>query len=75
MEGEGPASVEVIYERVLRRGSLTFYAYKRPFRAITVVMTGLTKRGEVTLELKLTDDNASGRRQKRLWTRVVFETT
>jgi hypothetical protein len=74
MEGEGPVSVEVIYERVLRRGSLTFYAYKRPFRAITVVMTGLTRRGEVALELRLIDGNASGRRQKRLWMRVVPET-
>jgi hypothetical protein len=75
MEGEGPVSVEVIYERVLRRGSLTFYGYRRPFRAITVVMTSLTRRNEVAVELKPTEGNTSGRRHKRLWTRVVLKTT
>src|SRR5690242_16366570 len=38
MEAQQPASVEVIYERIVRRGSLQLFGYKRPFRAIGSAM-------------------------------------
>jgi hypothetical protein len=50
METEGPASVEIIYERIVRRGSLMFLSYKRPFRAITLAMGALVKLGQASLQ-------------------------
>jgi hypothetical protein len=49
MESERPLTVEAIYERIVRRGSLMFLGYKRPFRAITYAMYALFRRGEVSL--------------------------
>jgi hypothetical protein len=49
METEGPAAVEMIYDRILRRGSLMFWGYKRPFRAIALAMGALVKMGEASL--------------------------
>ncbi|HMD15051.1 MAG TPA: hypothetical protein VKH18_00180 [Terriglobales bacterium] len=49
MEKEGPASVEIIYDRIVRRGSLMFLSYKRPFRAITLAMGALVKLGQASL--------------------------
>jgi hypothetical protein len=49
MEANQPASVEAIYARIERRGSITFAGYKRPFRAITLAMNALTKQGEASL--------------------------
>jgi hypothetical protein len=44
-----PVSVETLYDRIERRGSITFGGYKRPFRAIVVAMKVLVKRGEASL--------------------------
>jgi len=49
MEANQPASVEAIYDRIERRGSITFAGYKRPFRAIALVMNALVKQGEASL--------------------------
>jgi len=49
MEKEGPASVELIYDRIVRRGSLMFLSYKRPFRAITLALGALVKLGQASL--------------------------
>jgi len=49
MESGRPLRVEAIYERILRRGSLTFLGYKRPFRAITCAMARLVTLGEACL--------------------------
>jgi hypothetical protein len=73
MEGDEPVSVELIYERILRRGSLQFLGYKRPFRAITGAMSALRKRGEVALELRNGSSSVPKRDQQRLWRRVLRE--
>jgi hypothetical protein len=57
MEMEEPASAEVIYDRIVKRGCLVFADYKRPFRAITLAMTSLVRRGEADYCLK--QNNAS----------------
>ena len=49
MEANQPASVEAIYDRIERRGSITFAGYKRPFRAIALAMNALVKQGEASL--------------------------
>jgi|SRR5580658_63257 hypothetical protein len=49
METEEPVSVEIIYDRIVRRGSLMFLGYKRPFRAITLAMGSLVELGEASL--------------------------
>jgi hypothetical protein len=49
MEANQPASVEAIYDRIERRGSITFAGYKRPFRAITLAMNALVKQGEASV--------------------------
>ena len=49
METEGPVSVEMIYGRIVRRGSLMLMGYKRPFRAISRAMGALVKLNEVSL--------------------------
>jgi hypothetical protein len=46
MEANQPASVEAIYDRIERRGSITFAGYKRPFRTIALAMNALVKQGE-----------------------------
>jgi hypothetical protein len=62
LEGVSPASAEAIYDRIERRGSLTFAGYKRPFRAIVLAMGAMARRGEVILSYE------SGRPR---WSRVV----
>jgi hypothetical protein len=49
METEEFVSVEMIYDRIVRRGSLTFFSYRRPFLAITRAMGALVKLGEASL--------------------------
>jgi len=49
LESDGPLSVESLYDRVERRGSITFSGYRRPFRAIVLAMNALVKRGEASL--------------------------
>jgi hypothetical protein len=49
LETEGPVSVEVIHERIVRRGSVMFFGYKRPFRAISRAMCALVRQGEANL--------------------------
>jgi len=70
MEMEEPASVEVIYDRIVKRGCLAFAGYKRPFRAITLAMTSLVRRGEADCCLK--QNNASVMRggRTRYWFRA-----
>jgi hypothetical protein len=46
METNEPSSAEAIYDRIQRRGSFTFSGYKRPLRAIILVMNGMARRGE-----------------------------
>ena len=48
METNEPASVETIYDRIERRGSVAL-AGKRPFRAIVLAMNALVKQGEASL--------------------------
>jgi hypothetical protein len=50
METEEPVSVERIYDRIVRRESLMFLSYKRPFRAIALAMGSLVKLGEARLQ-------------------------
>jgi hypothetical protein len=59
METSDPAPVEVIYDRVERRGSFTFAGYKHPFRAIVLAMGAMVRRGEAVLS------NEEGRRRWR----------
>jgi hypothetical protein len=49
LEAGGPVSVEALYDRIERRGPITFAGYKRPFRAIVLAMNALVKRGEASL--------------------------
>jgi hypothetical protein len=49
METEEPVPVELIYDRIVRRGSVMFLSYKRPFRAITLAMCTLVALGEASL--------------------------
>lgn len=65
MEGEEPAPVETIYDRIVRRGSISFLGYKRPFRAITSTMCNLAKKGEVCVVVR----TANSVRRKPLWRR------
>jgi hypothetical protein len=73
MEGEGPVSTEVIYDRIVRRGSITFLGYRRPFRAIASAMSALSKRGEVLTTVGTNGSRVRRRDLKRLWTRAVVE--
>jgi hypothetical protein len=70
MEMEEPAPVEVIYDRIVKRGCLVFAGYKRPFRAITLAMASLVRRGEADCCLK--QNNASVMRggRTRYWFRA-----
>jgi hypothetical protein len=71
MEADGPASPETIYDRIVRRGSLPFFGYKRPLRAIASAMSALVKRGEASLHA---DDESSCwkvRSRRRSWHRIV----
>ena len=49
LETEEPVPVEVIYDRIVRRGSVMLLSYKRPFRAITLAMRTLVGLGEASL--------------------------
>ena len=68
MEEEGPATVEAIYDRIVRRGSLVFFGYKRPFRAIVSAMSALQRSGEAILLLQ-TGESSIRRGRRRLWQR------
>jgi hypothetical protein len=68
LEAGGPVSVEALYDRIERRGPITFAGYKRPFRAIVLAMSAMVRRGEVSLL------NDAGRRRWRWETeRTRFE--
>jgi hypothetical protein len=49
METQEFVSVEMVYDRIVRRGSLEFLSYRRPFLAITLAMGILVKLGEASL--------------------------
>jgi hypothetical protein len=71
VEADEPASVEAIYERIVRRGSVTFFGYKRPFRAIALAMSNLTKKGEVILVAEKGRASVSRRGGQRRWRRLI----
>jgi hypothetical protein len=73
MEGEGPVSAEAIYERVLRRGSLGFLGYKRPFSVIAAAMSALCKEGEARMEIRPHNSSAAKRGLQRVWMKVIRE--
>jgi hypothetical protein len=69
METDHPVSVEMVYERIVRRGSLEFVGYKRPFRVIASALTTLVKRGEARLLIdRIAGWGSSARR--RQWCRT-----
>ena len=72
MEEDRPASVEAIYDRIVRRGSVMFFAYKRPFRAIALALSGLASRGEVILVEKDGRSKRSRRSGRRRWQRTAL---
>jgi hypothetical protein len=49
MEANESTTAEAIYDRIRRRGSHDFAGYKRPLRAILLVMSAMVKRGEASL--------------------------
>ncbi len=49
METNEPTAVENVYDRIQKRGSLTFAGYKRPLRAIAFAMNALVRKGEASL--------------------------
>jgi hypothetical protein len=49
MEADEPSPVERVYDRIQRRGALSFTGYRRPFRAITLAMNSLVRKGEASL--------------------------
>jgi hypothetical protein len=57
MESSEAVAVETIFDRIQRRGSLSFADYKHPFRAIVLAMGALVRRGEAVLS------NEQGRRR------------
>ena len=71
MEADQPASVEVIYERILQRRSLVLLSYKRPFRAITAAMIGLVKRGEVTSQARECKAGLLRGGRQRIWSPAI----
>jgi hypothetical protein len=75
VEAEEPVSVEAIYERIVRRGSVNFFSYKRPFRAIALAMSSLTKKGEVILVVDRGSAGGSGRGDQRRWRRSILNSS
>jgi hypothetical protein len=69
MEAEAAASVEAIYDRIVRRGSLQFFRYKRPFRMIALAMSALVRRGEAVLVVVGNPKSRNSMRD-RLWRRA-----
>ena len=67
MESEVPAPVEVIYDRIARRGSVMFLGYRRPFRAILSALSSLARSGEVVAHVKTDESSSTRRGQVRLW--------
>jgi hypothetical protein len=49
MEATEPMSLEIIYDRIQRRGSYTFAGYSHPFRAMVLALNGMVKQGEASL--------------------------
>src|SRR5271154_6696310 len=70
MEIEEPASVEVIYDRIVKRGCVVFAGYRRPFRAITLAMTSLVRRGEVAWCVRHNKASVIRGGRTRFWFRV-----
>jgi len=71
MESEAPATVEVIYDRIVRRGSVMFFAYKRPFRAIVSALSALEKGGEVVVHVQAGGSILTRRGRQRFWQRAA----
>ncbi len=71
MEADGPASPETIYDRIVRRGSLPFFGYKRPLRAIASAMSALVKRGEASLHSSDESNCWKVQSRRRSWHRIV----
>jgi len=69
LETDHPVSVEMVYDRIVRRGSLEFVAYKRPFRVIASALSTLVKRGEASLLIDRTAGWGSSAR-RRQWCRA-----
>ena len=72
MEEDRPVSVEVIYDRIVRRGSIVFFSYRRPFRAISLVLSTMAKRGEVILLIDADGSRLSRRIRRQLWQRAAL---
>ena len=69
MEADEPSSVQAIYERIVRRESLAFLSYRRPFRAITLAMSLLVRRGEACLVLAEDKSSLLRHGHRRYWVR------
>lgn len=68
MEEGRPSSIETIYDRIVRRGSVMFFGYRRPLRAIAVAMSSLARNGEVSLVVRVGSRSVLRRGCQRLWT-------
>lgn len=62
----------LINDKIVRCGSVMFFAYKRPFRAIASALSRLARRGEVPLLVKGAEVSVSRRVRQRLWQKVDF---
>jgi hypothetical protein len=71
MESQQPLPVEAIYDRILKRGSLQFLGYKRPFRVIASAMGALVRRGEATIHFAWENTRPGSARQQRFWRRAA----
>jgi len=49
METNEPASIEMVYDRIARRGSITSFAHKRTLRAIENALDHLVESGEAAV--------------------------
>ncbi len=68
LEASQPVPIETIYDRIVKRGSLTFFGYKRPFRALASAMYMMARRGEVSILLNVRADGpVRPRGCQRLW--------
>jgi hypothetical protein len=61
--------VEAIYDRIVRRGSVMFEGYKRPFRAIASAMSALAKSGDVNVIVMPGRSSVPRRGRQRMWQR------
>jgi len=49
MEASEPASVQMVYDRIIKRGSIAFTGHKRPLRTIESALNHLVEAGEAAL--------------------------